>query len=267
MNFLDKLQSIVKVDVSSLKEIVIGIGSHININSNNKKYDVTNKILVINPSQLNKGETQIVQELLKGHVNSGNLLLEQDSSRLLEEVREIEKKGSNRNILDFFRGKVPQTDLEILRASFVIKELHEKHEDVRGLKWDIVQRYGKRGNNISNLCTAGYFETVIKPLYDAMVASSDFTQEKFLDRYEVIVMQYPFAVFVSNRKSKSETKQEILQKIKLNKGYGIKQMNVHGIGKENVIKIQEILYEIKGEINWPAQIDSTGSFINARLTF
>lgn len=265
MTIFDKLQSILKVDISSLKKIIVGVGG--DINSNNKKYEVHNNILVINSNQLNKGESQIVKQLMRDYVDQGNLLLEQESLKLLEEVKEIERKGDNKTILEFFKGKIPQTDQEILRASFVIKELHEMHKDVKGLKWDIIQRYGKRGSNISNLCTAGYFETVIKPLYEAMASSQDFSQEKFLERYEVIVMQYPFAVFVSSRMSKAETKTEIVNKIKLNKGYGIRQMNVHGIGKENVIKIQEVLFDIRKEINWPAQIDSSASFINAKLTF
>lgn len=261
MSIFDKLQSLIKIDISSLKEIKISIGS------NNKKFDNKGNILVINTNNLDKNESKIVKHFLEGNVEEGNMLLEENSEKLLQEVISIEKEGTNKSLLGFFKGKIPLSDLEILRASFVIKELHEKHQPVGKLKMDIMQRYGKRGGNISNLCTAGYFSSVIKPLYEAMAASSNFTQEQFLERYNVIVEQYTFAVFVSNRMSEEITRGDILRKIKLNKSYGIHEINVHGIGRQNVLKIHRVLYKIKKEIQWPAQIDSGNSFINIKLRF
>jgi len=262
MNIFDKLQSVFRIEIlPSLKNVKINIGN------NNKKFENKGTILIVNSNNLDKKEIEIVKGLLVENVEENGIMLEEESEKLLEEVMSIEKKGANKASLDFFYGKISQIDLEILRASFIIKELHEKHKPVGELKSDIMQRYGKRGSNISNLCTAGYFGSVIKPLYEAMAVASDFTLDQFRERYNVIVGQYPFAVFVSIRMSKEETKQKILQKIKLNKSYGIKQMNVHGIGKNNVIKIQQVLYEIRDEINWPAQIDSGDSFINAKVTF
>ncbi len=261
MSILDKLQALIKVDISSLKEIKISIGS------NNNKFENKGNIFFINTNYLEKKESQIVKHFLESTVGEGNLLLEENSEKLLKEVKSIEKEGVNKSLLDFFNGKIPSTDLEILRAAFVIKELHEKHQPVGKLKLDIMQRYGKRGSNISNLCTAGYFNSIIKPLYQAMVLSSNFTQEQFLEKYNVIVDQYTFAVFVSSRMSEDVTKNNILRKIKLNKKYGIHEMNVHGIGIENVLKINKVLYKINKEIQWPAEVDSGNSFINVKLRF
>lgn len=261
MSIFDKLQDLIKVDISSLKKINISIGS------NNNKFENKGNILVINTNYLDKNESGIIKHFLEGAVEEENILLEENSEKLFQEVISIEKKGTNKSLLDFFSGKMPPTDLETLRASFVIKELHEKHQPVGKLKLDIMQRYGKRGSNISNLCTAGYFSSVIKPLYEAMAASSNFTKDQFLERYNVIVEQYTFAVFVSNRMSEEVTKNDILGKMKLNKSYGIHEMNVHGIGIGNVVKIQKVLYKIKKEIQWPAQIDSGNSFINVKLRF
>lgn len=263
MSFLDNLSSLIKIDVSSLKNIILKI----NIGSNNKKIINNGKIVVVNVNKFDNKGQELIKEILRGEVEEGKLLLEEDSSKLIEEVKAIESKGDNKSILKFFEGKIPASDQEILRASFIIKEIYEMHSPVSNLRDDILQRYGKRGINISNLCTAGYFSTLIKPLYEEMSRLPNFSIDKFRERYNVIVEQYTFAVFVSNRMLPAETKQKILEKIELNKKYGIRQLNIHGIGKSNVIKIQEVLYEIRTNINWPAEIDSGNSFINVKITF
>lgn len=124
MSIFDKLRALIKVDISSLKEIKISIGS------SNKKFENKGNIFFINANYLEEKESEIVKQFLENAVKEGNLLLEENSEKLLKEVKSIEKEGANKSLLDFFNGKIPLTDLEILRASCVIKELHEKHQPV-----------------------------------------------------------------------------------------------------------------------------------------
>jgi hypothetical protein len=261
MSLLDNLTSIVKIDLSKLKEIKL-----LQID-NRKTIIVKDSTLFINTGSISGKEKDLVNGILHQYIEEGNVLLEEKSLKLLNEVQQADKKASNQELLNYFKGKIPTTDLEILRASLIIKEIYEMHQPVNNLKADLRQRYGQRGSNISNLTTAGYFISLIKPLYEEMVKQTDFSNEKFQERYQIIVTQYTFAVFVSSAKSEVEFKKEVEAKIALNKKYGIKQLNIHGLGHQNVEKIEVILQEIKPEINWPPEIDSDGSYINVKITF
>lgn len=268
MNFLENLQSIIKFDFPSLKNITLkNLGLKITAGNNNRKIINNGKMVVINIGKLDNKERTQVQEMLRNALEEGTVLLEENSNKLVQEVKEIEGKGENIELLKFFQGKIPDSDLEILRASLVIKAIYEMHSPVNNLIDDISRRYGRRGANISNLCTAGYFSTVIKPLYEEMSKLPNFSTDKFKDRYNVIVEQYTFAVFVSNRKSYKDTKKEIVGKIELNKKYGIRQLNIHGIGRNNVTKVKTILSEIKKTIHCTAEIEAGNSFINVKITF
>ncbi|MEE8403261.1 MAG: hypothetical protein V3R93_05875 [Candidatus Hydrothermarchaeaceae archaeon] len=114
------------------------------------------------------------------------------------------------------------------------------------LKGDIIKKHGKRGLNISNLCSAGYFETMIRPLYEEMKKDPDFSNEKFMEKYDIIINEEAFAIFVSGSMSVDNVKNAIQQKIERNLKYGVKFVNIHGIGKGNVEKIREALSYIEG---------------------
>jgi hypothetical protein len=266
MSFLDKLKTLVHIDVSKLEKFEIHL-IHIDTGSNNKNIEIKDNVVTVNTQTITGKEKELVSDILKLGVEEGQIVIDEDSKKLLKEVKSIEEKGENKTVLEFFKGKIPATDHEILRAAYIIKQIYEMHSPVNKLRNDLLYRYGKRGINISNLCTAGYFTTLIKPLYEEMAALPDFSLEKFQERYNVLVEQYPFAVFVSSRDEYQTVKTEILNKIERNKKYGIKRLNIHGIGRSNVTKIQEVLHEIKDSYNWPPQIDSDNTFINAEITF
>jgi hypothetical protein len=95
----------------------------------------------------------------------------------------------------------------------------------------------------------------------------EFSGLKFLERFEVIVTQYTFAVFVSATRDKKDIKKEILDKIELNRKYGIKKLNIHGIGEYNVQRIKEILSEINNTLTSIPELSSGAFYINATITF
>lgn len=263
---LSKLKDLIKVhiDFSKLKEI--------HLLSDNKAPNITyndNRVIInVDPSvqtpEILKSLSHVIPQVLN---EKGGLVIEDGSKKLLDNYSVIYKRGKYKDLLDYFKGKLSAHDLEILRASLYIREAFEDHQSVSDLKNDLVARYGTRGNNICNLCSAGYFETLIKPLYEQMLNESDFTPEKFYARYEVIILQIPFAVFVSHANTPEELVSLIISKIEYNRKYGVHRLYIHGIGETNVKKIKEILGMIKTHFIEEPEVDSSHGYINVTIHY
>lgn len=136
------------------------------------------------------------------------------------------------------------------------------------LKGDIIHKHGTRGLNICNLCTSGYFENWIKPLYEEMEKSPDFDPEKFNESYNLIIKEAAFAVFVTKDMKPDKLKEIVEKKIARNLKYGVNFINIHGIGKGNVDKIRVLISEL--ETKYPdigKSIDEKKSIIFSKLVF
>jgi len=254
------------IDISSLKHINILFSGNKHITyqvHDNRKF-----ITIHIPESTDTNKLKVLQQAIKKEVlDQGSILLEEKAEHILIDFLQIDSQKENKNFLEFFKGKIPSADLEILRASIYVDSVYRRGQSVSELKLDIIKKYGERGKNIVNLYTAGYFETIIKPLYQEMIMLPDFSPEKFIERYNTIVMQFPFAVFVNNKMTQQELLQEVEKKIEINKKYGIKQLNIHGIGEDNITKIQELLLTLRKKISWPPVIDSDRKFITVQIHF
>lgn len=259
MTFFDKLTSIVRISAPKLKILkLIGLKilSENTINITIKKND--NRQIVIPPDELKK--------LIKASLEEKYLIIDESAQKRIEDFSSVNSTIIFQSTYDFFKGKIPSSDLEILRASLYVKTVYERGESVNDLKWQIMQKYGVRGKNIVNLCTAGYFDSIIKPLYGEMLKRAGFTPEDFTSTYNKIIEHYTFAVFVSSRMTKDELKKEITSKIEDNKKYGVKSMNIHGLGEENVKKIVEVLSELKDLIKETPEINSRIDYIIVKIS-
>lgn len=265
MSLLDKLSSIFHFDFSRLKTV------HIHIFSDNKVEKTIiqdNRAININVGSVDPQSLQKFQQAIRKAVNQEKkLLLESGAKKTLDEFQKVDSLEKNRKLLEYFKGKISPTDISMLRASFFLREVHEKGQPVGQLKLDIINRYGYRGANISNLCTERYFESLIQPLYEQMAVQKDFTLEKFQTAFEVIVTQFPFAVFISSRMTQNEVKTEVINKMEINKKYGIRKMNIHGIGASNVKKILLLLEELSSQFTTPPEIHSGGGHIAVTIWF
>lgn len=265
MGFLDKLSSIFKIEVKSPKLTTIHFCSD---NKLQKIEYYDQRKVIINIQKLDQKETAKLQKTISEAVTKeGSLLLEEGAKKILDDYSVASNQDKNKKILEFFKGKIPPTDLVILRASLYIRDVFNRGNSVENLKNGITQRYGVRGCNITNLCSAGYFESLIKPLYEEMFIQPTFSSEKFLSRYEVIVTQLPFAVFVNRNMSVTALEKEVRAKMVMNKKYGIKHLNIHGIGENNVEKIQDLLKKLKDQFTSIPEIDSERNFITVKISF
>ena len=189
----------------------------------------------------------------------------QQSENLAQDIKTNISNKDDIKTIEFFAGKIPSEDVYILQSAVYIKKVFDRGGDIEGLKSGIRNRYGNRGVNICNLYSAGYFETWIKPLYESFASSEDFKQESFLDAYELIVGEYPFAIFVHRAMSPKEIEQVADKKIKECLTYGIKTLSVHGIGSDNVVTILQAVAEIKKKYGFKTNLELKGSLIVVKL--
>lgn len=246
MSWFDKLKNLFDIDIE-IKDLV---NIHINKNDYSKKYEYhgETKVLSINLEKLSPSEKEDFKPILKELVEDDKILLEEKSEKLIEDFKSKEKSGDTQSLLKYFEDKIPADDHNVLRAALYLrKHFHEDRTGVYEFKTDIMRKYGKRGGNICNLCTAGYFETMLKPLYQEMAKDPDFSEEKFLRIYEIIIQESAFAVFVHFGMSSDEVKMGIEEKIKTNLNYGQNFVNIHGIGSDNVEKIRNAITEIESK--------------------
>ena len=269
MGLLDKLSKLLKVvDFSKLKKFHIHILSdnqheNLTINDNRKVTNVTINIGKLEPKKIPQ-----LQTIVKSLVTKNNeLLIEDNASKTIEDFKEVDSQTENKKLLEYFKGKIYPRDIEILRASLYLKSVYERGGNVSQLKQDIMNRYGDRGKNISNLCSADYFTSQIRPLYEEMYSQPSFSAEDFLKVYEIIVTESPYAVFINIRMSEEDVKNEVLNRIKIGKKYGIKYLNIHGIGKDNVDKIANLLKELTSKLVQPPEISRGERFIVVKIWF
>ncbi|MBS3076375.1 hypothetical protein J4481_01380 [Candidatus Pacearchaeota archaeon] len=147
--------------------------------------------LIINYDKLNLDKKQKLRQIFRDKVEGGGEIFEINSFKLLSELYNYQKsKGEDKKILDFFSSLIPKEDLEALESSLFLRRKFNEKKDIRKLKEDIRRRFGDRGNNIANLCTAGYFEKFLIPLFNS-------SKEDFERIYEVVISKLVLVIFCS----------------------------------------------------------------------
>jgi hypothetical protein len=203
-------------------------------------------------SSLSPVEKDEFKKLIQEAVTQDGIpLLEEKSKKRIEDIQLKESESDIKLLLDFFRGKIPDEDFVALRAAIYIKKRFDEgapHTEIYSLKGELIEQFGSRGLKINNLVSSGYFETMIMPIYKEMAKSPDFTEEGFLKKYNLIINEEAFAVFVSGWMMADELAPIIHKKIRKNLKYGIRFITIHGIGRENVENVRDVLLDI--EVNY-----------------
>jgi len=229
MSFYDHVKGIIPPSVSkTLNDFEVRLNS---TTLNDEKYliDTSNKCVIIYVLSLASKEKRALRKGIKGGFECDVPLISQSSIGLLQRLYQYNDKEDTR-ILKFFENILSNKDWETLRDSLFLRNEFKKRKNVSQLKYDIFTRYGERGNTISNLCTAGYFEETMIPLYNL-------EPKEFHKYWDAAVDRGVMALFVNSR-MKIE---KIVLEIKRRSKYGIKYMHIHGIGDANIEKIKECL--------------------------
>lgn len=231
--------------------------------SDNKKIENhlhidNSKHLTINITQLDQSGKQHLKETLNELKEDGYTILEDKSNKTLESIQVEENTPPAQKFLIFFKDKVSPQDLEIIRGALYIKSRFDKGEgSLEQLKAGIRQKYGQRGNNIVNLCSAKYFENYLIPYYEHLEKTETDKQEilrKFARLFNILATELPFTVFVNH----GMTVEEVVKQTGSRFEYGAEYVNIHGIGDHNVTTINSSIEEIRkiyGEENISVCID------------
>jgi hypothetical protein len=167
-------------------------------------------------------------------------------------------------------NKIPSDDHRALRSAIYIKKRAQegaRFEEIFRLKGDVGKKYWGRGLTICNLYASGYFETMIKSLYEQLKERG--SEKDFITKYNIIIDEEAFAIFVSGDMDSVQVKSDIKMKIDRNLKYGIRTVSIHGIGRSNKEKIRQAIFDIQREDypNIEISIEETGNIILAKLTF
>ncbi|MBI5073353.1 hypothetical protein HZA99_06055 [Candidatus Woesearchaeota archaeon] len=228
--WFEKLKAIFNININSpLVKVNLTYKSN-NLINDSFKYDETKKQLDLFIDQVPSEKRSELKSVIRDYIADDNLLLENKTLSTLENLYDYNKENPDKVILSFFKPIIPPSDFEALQAALYLRNAFRRGEDVRKLKRDIRNR-GERHNNISNLCTAGYFEKFFMPLYNS-------SQDRFKELYDIILQKSLLAVFVHEQMNAEDIVHQIKKRLEISKRYGIGFIHIHGIGESNVNKIK-----------------------------
>ncbi|MBU2577081.1 MAG: hypothetical protein KKF50_05165 [Nanoarchaeota archaeon] len=241
MAWLDKLKALFNFELNAP---LINITKNSGNSNLGKEYVNSGEKIDILFDNLSKEKQEKLKLILKEKVEEGSKLLEEKSFGLLRELINFQRtKGEDKKVLDFFQNLIPKEDFEALESSLYLRRRFQEKRDVSKLKEDIRTRFGDRGKNISNLCTAGYFENFLMPLFNS-------SKEGFDNIYNVVVSRSPMAIFVHSAMGEDQITRDIKTGLEVSKKYGIKFLHIHGIGDQNIRTIKRCIYENKELFNY-----------------
>lgn len=196
-------------------------------------YSKKSRVLTIVGSYLKEKDKPLLLEIIKKIFNNGGLILKDSTQEVINSYKEYIATNNNYPILHFFHNIVPPDDFQALKMAFYLRDQQLKGKNITKYKRDIRERFGERGANIANLCTAGYFENEFQPLYNLV------SKEQFNDYYEIAVGKRARALFIHARMSKENIETEFNQMVEKALNYHMIDFRVHGLGKNNVYAIKD----------------------------
>ncbi len=269
-SLLSKLKDLVRIEGCSFHFTFINI--QLNSNNTSEKFTSLNdgKTLGINLEKLTTTEFEDLKHQILQAVDDGAILLEDKSKERIDDIESKEQERDEKELLAFFKGKIPDDDYTALRASLYLKKRFEEGADkneISDLKAQIIWKYSRRGRNISDLCSSGYFETLIKTIFEEKERSG-YSDEEILSLYNLIVAEGTLTVFVSTDMSPDQVQKEIEGKIRRNKRYGLHVLNIHGIGRSNIETIRTVIDGLKDMYPTIKSIsEESGNIISVKLQF
>lgn len=259
---ISKLPPLINVKVDVKQPTVINSLNIVNDNSQPVTYNPTDNSCIVN---LGKLDNQKKKDFLISLIDEGGVLLIEKAKTEVDAFRSEEKVPENQAIIQFLSSKIPSEDINIWRAALYLRVSFKKGMGavVTRIKLEIMQKYGDKGRNIANLCTANYLEEWLIPSWEKLKqppGDEESAKGSFLKLYLLLVNELPFTVFVCHKMTLDELRQEIDSR----KKYGMDFVNIHGIGDDNIKKIKTVVDETEKE-NYSE--DKKGNIVYIRLSF
>lgn len=204
-------------------------------------WDEKKNILLICVPNLESKDKPVILQILKDFFSQGEILFREtrvDSFfTSLDLYKQYAETNSDKQILNFFKDILPKSDFEALRMSLFLRDQKIKGADITTYKKDIRAAFGERGTNISNLCSAHYFEEEFMPLYNNV------TEDEFMRYYELVVGKKARALFIHAHMDLTKIEELFYVMLRKAQKYHISEFRIHGIGLENVMNIKKFVSE------------------------
>lgn len=232
---IDKKSTIVRIEEEGVSE-TSRMGSWYSWDKKSKD------LLIIIPNNPCDEDREILFGIIRKIHNMGGLLWKDSKVKVLDSYKEYidDEDGINdKEILLFYENIIPKNDLNALKSSLFLRSESRKNKNIAGYKQDIIERFGERGNNISNLCTAGYFDVEFKNLHSS-ISKADFDAY-----YEMVVGDKARALFVNSRMTVEDLIYQVEKIVAKALRYGMPDFKIHGKGQGNVDIIDKFVAEAK----------------------
>jgi ribosome recycling factor len=204
-------------------------------------YEKKNKILEINVPKLSAGNKELLFKIIRKVHEDGGLLWKDTKKETLVSYSKYNASNKNSETLEFFSGIIPPADYNALKMAFFLRYNSDKGLDIHTYKMDIINKFGDRGKNIANLCSAGYFEDEFKPLY----LSS--TRPTFSKYYEMVVGDGARALFVNMKMNVDSIAKEVEVMVVKAIKYHMDDFRIHAKGAGNVTTIKKFVDSVLGQ--------------------
>lgn len=220
-------------------------------------FEPKGRILTLNICLLQEEEKPFLLDLIRKihEVNEG-YIWKANKSEILEKFETFKEENKYKQILDLYQKIIPTDDFSALKMSYFLKDYHLTNEPLGYLKNDIRLKFGERGANIANLCTAGYFENEFKQYYEKVS-----NVNTFLEYYESAVSLKERALFVHSKMSIDEIRKEVERMVEKSITYGMYGFRIHGKGKYNIAAITEFVDSVTQEDNFTVDIAKSDTLL------
>ncbi|MDD5657507.1 MAG: hypothetical protein PHF00_09675 [Elusimicrobia bacterium] len=239
-SLIEKISARLHVQIKDVGQVLNNNTFHIHIGGT---HNHSQNVISLPLERLSKDEKDELLQMLPQALGDMEVpILSDDHAKLLLEFNS--KRDDGKDIVEALRGCIGHADITALRAALYIRAMHRAHKDISNLKESVVISYGERGRKICNLCSAGYFETMIVPLLREMRVSPEFQVSEFKRRYDLIVEEEAFSLFVHGGMSAASLGRDIVAKLERNKSYGKHYVNIHAIGSTNIDTVKSAAREV-----------------------
>lgn len=200
------------------------------------------KVLTFFLENFSTEQKEYLHRIVRQEFESGELIAEKEYQESLLAYEEYADSNSDQDVLQFFAGFLSADDYEALKMSLYLRDEQKKGQNISKHKKDIREKFGDRGANIANLCTAGYFEDEFMPLYKS-------NKQDFNVYYESAVGKKARALFVHSLMGEDEIENEFNLMIAKARKYHMADFRIHGLGAINVTNIKKFFENRKKEEN------------------
>ena len=153
-------------------------------------YEPSNKVLTVFTRSLSPEELEELFPIFSHYLEKYDMLVTTRQKQIFAEYEEFDESNPYQGTLEFFKGKIPERDLEALEMAFFMRAEKGTGSNIDQIKQDIRERFGNRGTYIANLCNAGFYDAFFQSMYNK------FSREKFDEYYELKVGEELAALFV-----------------------------------------------------------------------